>query len=86
MNKIYIYVENTYKEDCIKYGIKLSEHANKIIKYNKREKRGIKGFLSPKDSDLYFDKNFTCLTIKNDKLNILIINDIEDSDSYNNKI
>lgn len=82
MNKVYLYIENEYKEDCIKYGIKLSEYANKIINYNKSEKRVIIGFLSPKDSDLYYNPDFTCLTVRTDKLKVLIANNVVSSDNY----
>lgn len=77
---LYLYIENEKVNDVIKYGMKLSEHANKILKIN-NEKKGIISYLTPKDSNLYNDTNFTCLKINTDNLHIYIYNKIfEDTD------
>mgnify|MGYP005780192525 CR=1 FL=1 len=76
MENLFIYVENEKVENCLKYGIKLSEFANKIISYNQIEKRGIIAFLTPKDSDLYDNSFFTCLRISTNNLNAIIYNQV----------
>lgn len=72
---LYVYVENDKVEDAKKYGMKLSDYANKVITLN-QEKKGIDAYLVPKDSDLYKNKNYTCLKIYPQNLNIWIYNKI----------
>ena len=72
MKYLYLYIENDKINDAIKYGMKLSEYANKII----NTKKGIIAYLTPQDSPLFQDKNFTCLKIKTSDLNIFIYNKI----------
>ena len=74
MKTIYLYVLNNKVDDYLKYGIKLSEFADKVIKCDRGEKKGIVAYLSPKDSYLYYDNNYTCLKVKVDRLNIYIYN------------
>lgn len=74
MKTLYLFVQSKQVETYIKYGIKLSQTANKIIKYEKTEKRGIIAYLSPMDSNKYYDNDYTCLKINTSKLNILIYN------------
>lgn len=74
MENLFIYVENEKTEDCLKYGIKLSEYANKIIEFNNIEKKGITAYLTPKDSELYDNNMFTCLRISTNGLNAIIYN------------
>lgn len=74
MKTLYLYVPNEKVDDYIKYGIKLSQSANKVVTFDSGEKKGITSYLSPKDCDKYSDKNFTCLKINTSKLNILIYN------------
>lgn len=74
MENLFIYVENEKAEDCLKYGIKLSEYANKIIEFNNIEKKGITAYLTPKDSELYDNNMFTCLRISTNGLNAIIYN------------
>lgn len=76
MENLFIYVENEKAEDCLKYGIKLSEYADKIIAFNNIEKKGITAYLTPKDSDLYDNDMFTCLRISTKGLNAIIYNRI----------
>ena len=73
MENLFIYVENEKAADCLKYGMKLSEYANKIIAFNNIEKRGILAYLTPKDSDLYDNNFFTCLRISTNGLNAISI-------------
>ncbi len=81
MKYLYLYIENDKINDAIKYGMKLSEYANKII----NTKKGIIAYLTPQDSPLFQDKNFTCLKIKTSDLNIFIYNKIfEDTSNLNN--
>ena len=74
LKTLYLYVPNEKVDDYIKYGIKLSQSANKVVTFDRAEKKGIISYLSPKDCDKYSDKNFTCLKIDTNKLNILIYN------------
>lgn len=76
MENLFIYVENEKAEDCLKYGIKLSEYANKIIAFNNIEKKGITAYLTPKDSELYDNNMFTCLRISTNGLNAIIYNKV----------
>ena len=74
MKTLYLYVPNSQVDNCIKYGIKLSQHANKVVNFERTEKKGIIAYLSPMDSKKYHDNNYTCLKIITNKLNILIYN------------
>ena len=74
MKTLYLYVHKDDLNECIKYGIKLSEQANKVIKIKNIEKKGIIAYLSPKDSNKYYDENFICLKIKTNNLKIYIYN------------
>ena len=44
MNNLYIYIKNAYVENVIKYGMKLSEFANKILNINDSTKHGIEAY------------------------------------------
>ena len=84
MSYLYIYVENEKVENALKYGMKLSEYANKIITLG-TEKRGITAYLSPKDSSLFGNENYTCLKISTENLNIYIYNKVlENTNSISN--
>lgn len=74
MKTLYLYVPNSQVDICIKYGIKLSQYANKVVNFERTEKKGIIAYLSPMDSKKYYDNNYTCLKINVNKLNILIYN------------
>lgn len=76
MNNLYVFVENEKCEDCIKYGMKLSEYSNKIISSGDLQKKGIQAFLSPKDSELYLNTNYSCLRVNSNSSNIFIYNKI----------
>lgn len=75
MNYLYLYIENDKVNDVRKYGMKLSEYANKIITVD-AEKKGIVAYLTPKDSIAYDDENYTCLKIKTTNLHVFIYNKI----------
>lgn len=74
MQDLYIYINKNDVDTCLKYGIKLSEYSNKILKLQDMEKRGILAFLSPKDSDLYIDENYECIRVNIKNLNTIIYN------------
>lgn len=74
MNNLYIYIKNAYVENVIKYGMKLSEFADKFLKISGTEKAGITAYLSPKDSELYYDDNYTCIKILISNINIYVYN------------
>ena len=76
MQDFYIYVDKNIAEDCLKYGIKLSEHENRILKLKSSEKNGIQAFLSPKDSPLYLDDNFECIRVLTKGLVAFVFNRI----------
>lgn len=83
MNNIYLYVEKNRKEDCLKYGIKLSEYADKIIHLSGYPRKGIMAFLAPKDSPKFEDKDFVCLRVTINELNIFVYNKVcEDSEFF----
>lgn len=79
MKTLYLYVPNQDVDTHTKYGIKLSEHANTVINIGNTQKRGIIAFLSPMDSNLYNDVNYTCLKVSANKLNIFVY----DNTSFN---
>lgn len=80
MSYLYFYIENEKKNDAVKYGMKLSEHANKIIHLS-NNKKGLICYLTPGDSPFFGDKNFTCLKINAKNLNVFVYNKIfEDTD------
>lgn len=86
MENLYIYIENTKLDDVIKYGIKLSEFSNKILNISKDQtKSGIIAYLTPKDSELYYDNNYTCIRVFSKDVNYIIYNKTcENTDfSYN---
>jgi len=74
MEDLYIYIDESMVNNCLKYGIKLSEHSNKILKLKDSSKRGITAFLSPKDSNLYSDNHYACIRVLIKDLNIFIYN------------
>ena len=76
MQDLYIYVDKNISSDCLKYGIKLSEHENRILNLTNSIKRGIQAFLSPKDSELYTDDNFECIRVKTKGLTAIVFNKI----------
>ena len=63
-------------DEYVKYGIKLSEHANKVLNIKKSDKKGITAYLSPKDSSKYNDSKYICLKIKVDNQNLREMPDI----------
>lgn len=81
MNYVYLYVEKNVANDCIKYGMKLSEFADKIILIENIKKRGITAYLCPRDCELYSNKSYLCLKIKTNGANIHVFNKISDNDS-----
>lgn len=74
MNNLFLYVKKEKCEECLKYGIKLSEYANIIIHSEPNAKKGIIAYLSPKDSNLYLDNNYACLKIKINDLQVYVTN------------
>lgn len=86
MENLYIYIENKKLENVIKYGIKLSEFSNKVLKVsNTQTKSGIIAFLTPKDSELYYDNNYTCIRILTGNINYIIYNKVCENINSNTK-
>jgi hypothetical protein len=73
---LYIYVDRNIANDCLKYGIKLSEYENRVLSLSTTNKRGIQAFLSPKDSELYLNENFECLRVLTKGLTAIVFNKI----------
>lgn len=76
MQDLYIYVNKNIASDCLKYGIKLSEHENRVLNLKESSKRGIQAFLSPKDSPLYQNDDYECIRVLSKGLSIIIFNKI----------
>lgn len=77
MNNIYIYIPNEKKDYILKYGIKLSENSDTVITTTNGIKSGILGYLSPKDSKLYDNTNYSIIGIRiDDNINALVFNNI----------
>ncbi len=72
MKTLYLYVPENMIDEYVKYGIKLSEHANKVLSIKKSDKKGLTAYLSPKDSSKYNDSKYICLKINIDNLKIYI--------------
>ena len=76
MQDLYIYVDKNKVDDCLKYGIKLSEYENRVLKLSNVSRRGIQAFLSPKDSELYLDDSYGCIRVVSKNLTAIVFNKI----------
>ena len=77
LNNLYVYIPNEKKDDILKYGIKLSENADIILNTSNGTKNGIIAYLSPKDSELYDNDNYSIIRIKIDEsITALVFNKI----------
>lgn len=76
MQDLYIYVDKNIASNCLKYGIKLSEHENRVLSLKESDKRGIQAFLSPKDSPLYLSDDFECIRVLTKGLTAIVFNKI----------
>ncbi len=74
VRNVYLYVKKDKVIDCIKYGMKLSEYSNVSFSNAKSLKKGILAYISPKDSDKYFNENYDILRIATEELNIYVSN------------
>ncbi len=87
MQDLYIYVDKVNLNNCLKYGMKLSEYENKVLKSKNIDKRGIIAYLSPKDSEKYVDDTFECLRVVPNDLTVVVYNRLfENSEMLNNYI
>jgi len=71
MADIYYYLQNSKLNDCLKFGIKLSDYFNDEIEINNTNRKYLLGFLNPKDDLEKFNSNeYTCIrtNINNDYL------------------
>lgn len=86
MHYVYLYVEKNVANDCIKYGMKLSEYADRIITLNEVEKTGITAFLSPQDSTKYDSFDYVCLktNIEDDMENVFVCNNLDTTNNFAN--
>lgn len=86
MNNLFVYVENSKLDDVLKYGMKLSEFSNKVLNISDgQNKTGILAFLTPKDSELYYDNNYTCIRVLTNNINYIIYNKTCESQEYFNE-
>lgn len=76
MQDLYIYIDKNIASECIKYGIKLSDYANRVLELKNSSKRGIQAFLSPKDSELYQDENYECIRVLAKNLTVIVFNKV----------
>lgn len=85
MKYAYFYLKTEQYNDCLKYGLKLSDNINKTIKLGNLIKSGFVCYISPKDSDLYNNTNYKCAKIDISNLNnVYVIDDtFENYDFYN---
>jgi hypothetical protein len=74
IRNVYIYVKKEELKNCIKYGMKLSEYSNVSFYNGKTTKNGILSYISPKDSNKYFNESYDILRIKTEDLNIFVHN------------
>lgn len=87
MQDLYIYVDKSNLNDCLKYGMKLSEYENKVLKSQTIDKRGINAYLSPKDSEKYADDSFECLRVVPNNLTVVVYNKLfENSEMLKNYV
>lgn len=85
MNNLYIYIENKNLDNVLKYGIKLSEFSNKSLYIDNSYKVGITAYLAPKDSEYFFNENYTCIRINTKNINYYIYNKtLENTDLLSN--
>lgn len=85
MKYAYFYIKTEEYNNCLKYGLKLSDNINKTIKLENLSKSGFVCYISPKDSCLYNDINYKCAKIDiSDLRNVFVIDDtFENYDFYN---
>ena len=83
MDNLYVYVENNKLDDVLKYGMKLSEFSNKVLNISDNQKKtGIMAYLTPQDSELYYDNNYTCVRVLTKNINYIIYNKICENTSF----
>ena len=63
IRNVYVFVEKDKIDYCLKYGMKISMFYNTTEKIMGFKKKGIKAYLSPKDSNNYNNENFEILRI-----------------------
>lgn len=86
MKYAYFYIKKEQYADCVKYGLKLSEFANKLITINNYTKKGILCYLTPKDSKLYNSENYKCAKIDiSDIQNVFVVDDSFEKYSFYNE-
>ena len=78
VRNIYIYVKKILVNNCLKYGMKLSDHSNLIIKEENNiiSKKGIHAYFTPRDCNLYDNDDYKILRIStlDDTLRIFAFN------------
>lgn len=83
MINLFIYVENTKLENIMKYGMKLSEFSNKVLKIKDgTTKNGIIAYLAPKDSEFYYDNQYTCIRVLTKDITYYIYNKLCENTNF----
>lgn len=83
MDNLYVYIDNNKLDDVLKYGMKLSEFSNKVLNISENQsKTGIIAYLTPKDSELYYDNNYTCIRILTKNIKYVIYNKLCENNSF----
>ena len=80
VRNIYLYVKKQFTKNCLKYGMKLSEYSNILIKKdNTLTKKGIQAYFTPRDCSLYDNTDYTILriSVNEDNLKIMTFNNID---------
>lgn len=86
MDNLFVYVKIENLENVLKYGMKLSEYSNKVLNISDNQnKTGIIAFLTPRDSELYYDNTYTCIKVKSDQIKYIIYNKLCESTDLINK-
>ena len=83
MDNLYVYIDNNKLDDVLKYGMKLSEFSNKVLNISENQsKTGIIAYLTPKDSELYYANNYTCIRILTKNIKYVIYNKLCENNSF----
>ena len=75
VRNVYVFVEKDKVDYCCKYGLKISMFFNTCEKIFGMKKKGIKAYLSPKDSINYNNNNFEILRVKLNGESAYVVNE-----------
>ena len=75
IRNIYVFVDKDKIDYCLKYGMKISMFYNTTERIMGFKKKGIKAYLSPKDSEKYENDEYEILRIKIDNEKAYVVNE-----------